>query len=57
MEEHGYEVWTDSDGRVVPTRLLEVFHGAEHCDWQDMTFLSLGGWDGGGPTFARRTRA
>ena len=45
VEQLGYEVWTDSEGEVVPTRLLEVFRGAEHCDWQDMTFLSLGRWD------------
>ncbi len=45
VEELGYEVWTDADGQIVPTRRLEVLRGPEHCDWQDMTFLSLGRWD------------
>jgi hypothetical protein len=53
VEDLGYEVWTDTDGRVVPTSRLEVFHGSEHCDWQDMTFLSLGRWDDKVPTFVR----
>jgi hypothetical protein len=53
VEKLGYEVWTDKDGQVVPTRRLEVFHGAEHCDWQDMTFLNLGHWDDQVPTFVR----
>ncbi|UMG93142.1 hypothetical protein [Nocardioides sp. TF02-7] len=53
VEELGYEVWTDAAGRIVPTRRLEVFRGAEHCDWQDMTFLSLGRWDDQAPTFVR----
>lgn len=53
VEDLGYEVWTNADGQVVPTRRLEVFRGAEHCDWQDMTFLSLGRWDDQVPTFVR----
>jgi hypothetical protein len=53
VEQLGYEVWTDADGQIVPTRRLEVFRGAEHCDWQDMTFLSLGRWDNQAPTFVR----
>jgi hypothetical protein len=53
VEELGYEVWTDAGGQIVPTRRLEVFRGAEHCDWQDMTFLSLGRWDDQAPTFVR----
>lgn len=53
VEEVSYEVWTDARGRLVPTRELEVFRGAEHCDWQDMTFLSLGQWDEDVPTFVR----
>ncbi len=52
VEERGYEVWTDADGQVVPTDRLEVFRGPEHCDQQDMTFLSLGPW-GRTPTFVR----
>lgn len=53
VEQLGYEVWTDADGQVLPTRRLEVFRGSEHCDWQDMTFLSLGRWDDKVPTFVR----
>lgn len=53
VEELGYEVWTGVDGRVVPTDRLEVLRGPEHCDWQDMTFLSLGRWDDRPPTFVR----
>jgi hypothetical protein len=53
VEERGYEVWTDAEGRVVPTRRLAVFRGAEHCGWQRMTFLSLGSPREGGPTFVR----
>ena len=53
VAERGYEVWTDPAGRIVPTRRLEVFRGAEHCDWQDMTFLRLGRWHDDVPTFVR----
>lgn len=35
-------VWTDRDGRRVPTTTIHSFHGAEHCDWQDVTFIHLG---------------
>jgi hypothetical protein len=38
----GVEVWTDGDGRVVPTTEVVSFPGAEHCDWQDTTWLRLG---------------
>ena len=53
VEELGYEVWFDADGKAVPTRQLEVVRGPEHCSWQDMTFLSLGQWDEQVPTFVR----
>ena len=53
----GYEVWTDDQGTPVPTRELEVFHGAEHCGWQDMVFLNLGRWDEGAPLFVRQPDA
>ena len=53
VEALGYEVWTNADGEVVPTRQLEVFYGAKHCGWQDMTFLNLGEWDEQVPTFVR----
>lgn len=41
----GIEVWTDRSGRRVPTSRLSSSRGPEHCDWQDMTFLSLHGGD------------
>lgn len=37
----GLEVWTDESGRRVPTSRVASSRGPEHCDWQDMTFLSL----------------
>jgi hypothetical protein len=52
VEERGYEVWTDVDGRAVPTTELSVMSGPEHCGWEDMTFLSLGRTDQE-PTFVR----
>ncbi len=52
VEEAGRQIWTDTDGRIVPSRRLTVFRGAEHCDWQRMTFLSLGRY-GRAPTFVR----
>ncbi|MBC9735107.1 hypothetical protein [Nocardioides marmotae] len=52
VEERGYQVWHDAEGRVVPTTELEAQAGPEHCDWQDMTFLHLAG-DGRDATFAR----
>lgn len=38
----GIEVWTDADGRRVPTTTIRSHRGPEHCDWQRITFLSLG---------------
>jgi hypothetical protein len=38
----GLQIWTDSDGRPVPTTTIESWTGPEHCDWQSMTFLHLG---------------
>lgn len=35
-------VWTDESGRRVPTDEIRSFQGAEHCDWQDITFLGVG---------------
>lgn len=52
VEELGYEVWTDADGRAVPTTELTVMSGPEHCGWEDMTFLSLGRTERE-PTFVR----
>ena len=38
----GIGVWTDGTGARVPTAKVRSFHGAEHCDWQDITFVTLG---------------
>jgi hypothetical protein len=38
----GIEVWTNPDGDRVPTSTIQSFRGAEHCGWQDTTFLWLG---------------
>jgi hypothetical protein len=38
----GVEVWTDRVGRRVPTTTIHSSSGPEHCDWQDITFLTLG---------------
>jgi hypothetical protein len=35
-------VWTDGTGARVPTAKIRSFQGAEHCDWQDITFVTLG---------------
>lgn len=32
-------VWTDAEGRRVPTTTVKSSQGAEHCDWQDITFI------------------
>jgi hypothetical protein len=42
-EHLGVQVWEDADGHRVPTTEIVSFAGAEHCDWQDITFLMLGG--------------
>ncbi|WP_152360287.1 hypothetical protein [Microlunatus speluncae] len=42
----GVLIWTDSAGRRVSTSEIVAYHGPRHCDWQHLTFLSLGG---GGP--------
>ena len=38
----GIGVWTDGTGARVPTAKIRSFQGAEHCDWQDITFVVLG---------------
>lgn len=35
-------VWENAAGKRVPTSTIESFNGAEHCDWQDVTFIRLG---------------
>jgi hypothetical protein len=43
IDDLGIEIWEDADGNRVPTTDVTSFPGAEHCDWQDVTFLMLGG--------------
>jgi hypothetical protein len=38
----GYQVWTGPDGQPALTSDVVSFPGAEHCDWQTITFLALG---------------
>lgn len=38
----GWEIWTDTEGRRVPTYEVFSARGPEHCDWTAMTFLRLG---------------
>lgn len=38
----GIQVWLDRDGRRVSTAIVSSYQGAEHCDWQDISFLTLG---------------
>ncbi|MEU9290160.1 hypothetical protein AB0D57_37310 [Streptomyces sp. NPDC048275] len=37
-----YEIWTDRDGRRVPTTTVSSRTGPEHCDWENVHFLDLG---------------
>jgi hypothetical protein len=37
----GIGVWQNASGRRVPVSRVSSFQGAEHCDWQDITFLTL----------------
>ncbi|WP_329263326.1 hypothetical protein OG223_47505 [Streptomyces sp. NBC_01478] len=41
-EAHGYEIWTDGDGRRLPTTVVSSSAGAAHCDWQKAHFLQTG---------------
>ncbi|WP_043670284.1 hypothetical protein [Streptomyces xylophagus] len=41
-EAHGYEIWTDKDGKRVPTTVVSSSVGAAHCDWQKAHFLQTG---------------
>ncbi|MFF3333943.1 hypothetical protein ACFYWX_31070 [Streptomyces sp. NPDC002888] len=37
-----YEIWTDEQGRRVPTTRISSSAGSAHCDWQEAHFLELG---------------
>ena len=49
------DVWEDASGRRVPVTRIRSFQGAQHCDWQDITFLHLGPDRGGKSTSATGT--
>ena len=51
----GVQVWQNRDGRRAPVATIRSRQGSEHCDWQDITFLSMGE-EGDGPQFLRDTR-
>ncbi|MFE9443693.1 hypothetical protein ACFYO2_33020 [Streptomyces sp. NPDC006602] len=36
------EIWTDRQGKRLPTTTIRSHAGPEHCDWQSAHFLSLG---------------
>ena len=38
----GIEVWKDATGDRVPVTKIQSGPGPEHCNWQDITFLTLG---------------
>ena len=35
-------VWEDESGGRVPVTRIHSFQGAEHCGWEDITFLVVG---------------
>lgn len=37
----GIQVWEDAAGDRVPVANVQSYPGPEHCDWQDITFLTL----------------
>jgi hypothetical protein len=36
------ETWVDGAGQPVSAKVVTSYQGAEHCDWQSATFLTLG---------------
>ena len=43
---HGYEIWTDRDGKRVATTVVSSSAGPAHCDWQSAHFLQTGQGEG-----------
>lgn len=39
-------IWTDADGARMATETVVSSRGPEHCDWQDIIFLHVGGQRG-----------
>jgi hypothetical protein len=52
-ERAGFQVWEDARGDRVPVTTIQSFRGAEHCDWEGVTFLTLGEY-GKAPAYLRR---
>ncbi|WP_284436084.1 hypothetical protein [Streptomyces sp. TUS-ST3] len=42
-DSHGYEIWTDRTGGRVPVTEVSSRAGDDHCGWQNVHFLDLGG--------------
>src|SRR4051794_32729205 len=40
--DRGIGVWEDAAGRRIPVKRVQSFAGAEHCGWQEVTFLTVG---------------
>ncbi len=38
----GIGIWQNASGHREPATKIHSFQGAEHCDWQDITFLEVG---------------
>jgi len=38
----GLQIWTDPAGNPAPTTRIQSYRGPAHCNWQSMTFLSIG---------------
>ena len=38
----GLTIWTDEDGRPAPTYEIVSHRGQDHCDWDRMTFITMG---------------
>lgn len=37
----GIQVWHDASGNRIPVAKIESYPGPDHCDWQNITFLTL----------------
>ncbi len=50
----GIQVW-ERNGHRVPVSKITSFPGSDHCDWQDITFLTIGPYGDESPSFLRDT--
>ena len=48
----GIQVW-ERNGHRVPVSKITSFPGSDHCDWQDITFLTIGPYGDQSPSFLR----